>query len=515
VSVDGEGRGRGADGDADVAGGDPAYCIFTSGSTGVPKGALIEHAGMLNHLDAKIALLELGPSDRVAQTAAASFDISIWQCVAPLLVGAEVEILGDDVARNPVALHTAVAERGITILEVVPVVLRGLLDVDELSGAGGRLRSLRWLVVTGEALSPALCRRWFSRYPMIPLVNAYGPTECADDVTHHVMRTAPATSEAHTPIGMAIPGVTVHVLDAELQPVPDGTPGEICVDGIAVGRGYVNDPARTAAAFVTPDPATRTPGSRLYRTGDRGRRRSDGTLEWLGRLDGQLKILGTRVEPAEVEAVLATHPAVREAAVLGRTHDHASTHLVGFVALDRCVHAEGTRDDRMDDARVGLLEEIRAFVRERLPAAFVPSTLIVLERLPRTPNGKVDYEELSVLPVAPVRGSDPSDGLVEHAVAALWIRLLGAERVTRDDTFFALGGDSLLAHRMLLDVRGTFGAEIGIDVFLACPTVAGLASAIAARQLDGLALDEVDALLTDIEAMPAGDAAQTTVIDDG
>ncbi len=171
---------------------DVAYVIYTSGSTGVPKGAVIEHAGLLNHLEAKVALLGLGAGDRIAQTAAAAFDISLWQCLAALLVGGHVEILGDDVVRDPGALRAAIAASGITVLEQVPALLQLLLETDEaMAGTDEALRRLRWLIVTGEALPPELCRRWLRRHPDVPLVNAYGPTECADDVTHHVVTTPP------------------------------------------------------------------------------------------------------------------------------------------------------------------------------------------------------------------------------------------------------------------------------------------------------------------------------------
>ncbi len=500
-----------------VLGRDLAYVIYTSGSTGAPKGALIEHAGLRNHLDAKIALLGLGPDDRVAQTAAAGFDISLWQCLAPLLVGATVEILDDASVRDPVALQVAVRDRRLTILEVVPAVLQTLLDADEAAARARRdLASLRWLVVTGEALPPELCRRWLARYPAIPLVNAYGPTECADDVMHHVVRIPPAVDVLRMPIGNPIQGMRVYVLDERLQPVTAGTAGEICVGGIGVGRGYLHDPERTAAAFVMPDPFSGTEGARLYRTGDRGRRRADGTLEWLGRLDAQVKIRGMRVEPAEVEAVLGTHPGVAEVAVVARVGAHGQLLLVAFVALTSC--GEGWSTDTV--ATADRLRDLRVFASERLPAAMVPATVTVIDRLPRTPNGKVDYGALPEHATTAVRDGTPPDSFLEREVASIWTRLLGIEGVGRDDEFFALGGDSLLAHRMLLEIRTTFGVEVGVDTFLPRPTVAGVAASIAARQLDGLAAGEVDALIDEVEALSDADAlaamrnSRSSVIDD-
>ncbi|MCC6848188.1 MAG: amino acid adenylation domain-containing protein [Deltaproteobacteria bacterium] len=320
--------------------GDVAYAFYTSGSTGAPKGALVEHAGLRNHLDAKVALLGLGPGDRVAQSATAGFDVSLWQCLAPLLAGAEVDILPDDVARAPATLARVATERRVTILEVVPTVLRVVLDAEEDGadgdGAGGApLAALRFLVVTGEALPPELCRRWFARRPTVPLVNAYGPTECADDVTHHVLRAAPPPDVVVVPIGRPIPGMTVYVLDAALRPAPDGEPGELCVAGVGVARGYLGDPERSAAAFVTRPLGPVGDDVRVYRTGDRGRRLPDGTFVWLGRLDAQVKIRGMRVEPAEVEATLGEHPDVRQAVVVAHGSAAADPRLVAYVVLAR------------------------------------------------------------------------------------------------------------------------------------------------------------------------------------
>jgi amino acid adenylation domain-containing protein len=310
---------------------DVAYVIYTSGSTGVPKGAVIEHAGLLNHLEAKVALLGLGAGDRIAQTAAAAFDISLWQCLAALLVGGHVEILGDDVVRDPGALRAAIAASGITVLEQVPALLQLLLETDEaMAGTDEALRCLRWLIVTGEALPPELCRRWLA--PSTFRWERLWPDRVCDDVTHHVVTTLP-DDVLRIPIGRPIPGMTVHVLDERRQPVGAGEIGELWVGGIGVGRGYLHAAAQTADAFVTPDPFDGRPGTRLYRTGDRGRRREDGAFEWLGRLDGQVKIHGMRIETEEIEVLLNAHPSVRGAVVVGHP-SAAPTQLIAHVAGD-------------------------------------------------------------------------------------------------------------------------------------------------------------------------------------
>ncbi len=376
---------------------DLAYVIYTSGSTGSPKGAMIEHAGLLNHLDAKIDLLALTACDVVAQNASTGFDISLWQCLAPLLVGATVEILDDAVGRDPVALPVAVATRRVTVLELVPSVLR--LVLDSANGASEQpFGALRVLLLTGEALSPELCRRWFARHPDISLVNAYGPTECADDVTHHVLRGTPPIGLVRIPIGRPIAGMRVDVLDERLEPVPEGEIGELCVSGVGVARGYLHDPERTAAVFLTRPLAGGTP-ERLYRTGDRGRRLPDGTFEWLGRLDAQVKIRGTRVEPAEVEAVLGGHPDVRAVTVVARSGAEGALRLVAYMVLAPALAASPRGDGAGSSCDLEQVGEWRRLwddtYQRELPQASAPSfnTAGWTSRFTRQPLPPVDMRE--------------------------------------------------------------------------------------------------------------------------
>jgi non-ribosomal peptide synthase protein (TIGR01720 family) len=315
-----------------------------------------------------------------------------------------------------------------------------LLDADVAAGAR-KLGGLRWLVVTGEALPPAFCRAWLARYPEVPIVNAYGPTECADDVTHHVVRTAPPPDAARVPIGTPIDGVTLHVLDDALRPVPVGEVGELCVGGVAVGRGYLRDAVRTAAAFVTPDPISGVPGTRLYRTGDAGRRLADGTFECLGRRDRQIKIRGVRVELDEIEIVLQRHRAVRQAAVVARPATGGGWKLVACIATSA--------------ASVGLAEELRRHVAEHLPEAMVPAAFETCATLPLGPNGKIDRVALGrpahVRVAAPLVGLP--EGSCERLLAAAWRDVLGVDVRSVDDDFFALGGDSLSSIRVVAAMR--------------------------------------------------------------
>src|SRR5205085_385845 len=293
-----------------------AYVIYTSGSTGVPKGAMVEHRGMLNHLRAKISDFQLGSADVLAQTAPQSFDISIWQFLAALLVGGSVKVATDEVVRDTFLLLDWLEREDVSVLEVVPSQLRAMLQTIEVAGAGRwKLPALRWLFVTGEALPPELSRRWLGRYPQTPLVNAYGPTECSDDVTHYVIREPPPEGSFSTPIGRPILNTQIYILDRHFSPLPVGVAGEVFVGGSGVGRGYFDEPAQTAEVFV-PNPFAAEPGARLYRTGDLACHLSDGNIEFLHRIDYQVKVRGFRIETGEIEAALIEHAAVREAVVV-------------------------------------------------------------------------------------------------------------------------------------------------------------------------------------------------------
>jgi amino acid adenylation domain-containing protein len=331
----------GARGRAAARPGELAYVIFTSGSTGRPKGAMVEHQGMLNHLWGKVRDLDLSAGDVVAQTASQSFDISVWQLVAALMVGGRVEVVADEEVREPQKLLAAVASRGVTILELVPSMLGFVLEEIERQGESRPpLAALRFVMSTGEALSAELCRRWLATYPRVALINAYGPTECSDDVTHQVIATAPEAGRHRVPIGVTLPNLQLYVVDRGWNVVPDGMSGELWVGGRGVGRGYVGEPGQTAAAFV-PDGFSGAPGCRLYRTGDRVRRVEGGALEYLGRLDHQVKLRGIRIELGEIEAVLAAHPAVHECIATVRREPSGDQRLVAYVVEKPSAQMDG------------------------------------------------------------------------------------------------------------------------------------------------------------------------------
>ena len=447
-----------------------AYAIYTSGSTGAPKGAMVEGRGMLNHLFAKVRDLGLTAEDTVAQTAPLAFDISVWQCFAALLVGGRVLVLPDAVAQDPRRLLAAVEAGGVSVLEVVPSLLGALNE--ELADAGAArpaLRALRWLIATGEELAPALCHQWLSMYPAVPMMNAYGPTECSDDVTHHVIALPPHGGRERVPVGRPVANTRLYVLDAGLQPVPLGVSGELCVGGVGVGRGYLHDPVRTAEAFV-PDPFATKPGSRLYRTGDRARFLPDGALEFLGRLDHQVKIRGHRIEPGEIESALGRHPSVRACVVAPRPDDRGQPRLVAYV-----VAADG---QGVDSA------ELREFLRRRLPEPMVPAAIVAMAALPLTPNGKVDRGALP----DPGRGSGESVGRfvaprseTERRLVAIWEAVFGVRPIGVTESFFDLGGHSLMAVRLVARIKAAFGREVPLAALLAEPTIEALARRLERR----------------------------------
>jgi amino acid adenylation domain-containing protein len=440
-----------------------AYVIYTSGSTGVPKGAMIEQRGLLNHLLFKISDLGLSASDVIAQTAPQSFDISVWQFLVGLLIGGRVHVFADEEVRDPALLARAIGREGVTVLQIVPALLRAILDQisDEFICA---LRRLRWLICIGETLTPDLCRNWLRHFPDIALINAYGPAECSDTVAMHRL-TAPARRDA-VPIGRPVANTRLYVLDAHLQPVPAGIIGELCVGGACVGRGYLNNPEQTRRSFIS-DPFSPRGGARLYRTGDLARWRFDGVLEFVGRVDHQVKIRGCRVELEEIECVLTQHPEVQAAIVLKRDDPGGSGALIAHVLATGCSEQE--------------VNELRQFLKARLPEYMIPQGFIFLDRIPRGAHGKVDRNTLAAIRNDVKVGTNafvaPRNS-IEATLARIWMDLLKLHQVGVFDDFFELGGHSLIAGRVLARVVDVFGAPLPLRVIFEAPTIAALAQRI-------------------------------------
>ncbi|GAA4543739.1 non-ribosomal peptide synthetase [Pseudonocardia xishanensis] len=429
-----------------------AYVYFTSGSTGEPKGAMCEHAGMLNHVLAKIGDLGITEGTVVAQTAPQCFDISLWQLVAPWVAGGRTLIVEQaEILEVPRFLDRLVAGR-VEVAQLVPSYLEAVLTC--LDAEPRALPDLRCVSATGEALKAELAQRWFTTGPGVRLVNAYGLTETSDDTNHHVMDAAP--EGPRVPLGRPIANVGITVVDDRGDPVPLGAPGEIVFSGVCVGRGYIGDPERTRAAFV-PDPAH--PGTRRYRAGDHGRWRPDGTLEFLGRKDTQVKVSGFRIEIGEIENALLAVPGVRDGAVVVP----GGTRLVAFLSGPDPVPAA----------------ELAARLGERLPWYMVPTAFHWRDALPLTANSKIDRRALTALAEDHAGPVDPTRTAAERAVARAWADQLGVpvEGIGRSADFAELGGSSLAAVKVVL----ALGRAVTLAEVVERPVLADLAALLATR----------------------------------
>ncbi|MFC9678286.1 amino acid adenylation domain-containing protein [Streptomyces sp. NPDC056948] len=434
-------------GDADNA----IYVIYTSGSTGTPKGVVVPHRAVVNLARAQRTLYRHGPGERVLQLAPVRFDASVFDfCLALCNGGTLVLLPPDTVGSGGDLLH---------VLEKYEVTTAAVLSAALQSMPRAELPRLRQLISGGEAVPPEVADHWAKGRTF---VSAYGPTEAAVICTSGEV--SPPVRD-YPPIGVALPGTTVHVLDADMRPVAAGRRGEIYVGGAQVARGYVGRPAQTADRFV-PDPFSDQPGARLYRTGDFGSRSEDGTVTFLGRVDDQVKIRGFRVELGEVEAHVLAHPDVREAAVSAREDTPGDKRLVAYV-----VAADGALSE----------SRLRSDLRDRLPDYMVPAAVVVLGELPKTASGKVDRQALPR--PSGSRAEDAGTHVAartpaQQTIAAIWAEVLGVERIGLDDDFYDLGGHSLLAAQVMARVREAFGVDLQISALLDGPDVARLAARV-------------------------------------
>ncbi|MDR0278103.1 MAG: amino acid adenylation domain-containing protein, partial [Paucimonas sp.] len=426
-----------------------AYVIYTSGSTGRPKGVEIRHGALTNHMLWMQGELKLTPQDRVLQKTAFSFDASVWEFWLPLLNGAQLVLASPALSDDLALLWSEVASQRISVLQLAPSVLQALLPGVQ----AGQLDSLRTLAFGGEALSATLVEQLRGQWGG-QVYNLYGPTEATID-TSSLLLEGPLDS-AVAAIGRPIANVRTYVLDANLQACPLGSAGELYVGGHSLARGYHGRADLTAERFV-PDPFT--PGARLYRTGDLVCQRADGVIDYLGRIDHQVKLRGLRIELGEIEALLLAHPAVREAVVLARDNQ-----LVAYVVGDAALQGE-----------------LKALLARDLPAFMVPAQWLFLERLPLTPNGKLDRK---ALPQADTLQSDyvaPVSEL-EQQLAQIWAQVLQVERVGLADNFFELGGHSLLAVQMLVRIRDQLRCEIALRELFEKSTLGDLCEVVEAKR---------------------------------
>ena len=448
--------------DGGAGAGNLAYVIYTSGSTGKPKGVQITHGALANLLQSMRRLLSINERDALLAVTTLSFDIAALEIFLPLIVGARVELIERDVAADGARLADRLNDPGITFLQATPATWRLLLE------AGWQGQPTLTMLCGGEALSRALADRLLDKGAA--LWNVYGPTETT------IWSSAWRVEAGETPIsiGRPIANTQFYVLDKRLRAVPVGVIGELYIGGSGLARGYRNRAALTAERFI-PDPFGTTPGGRLYWSGDLARWRADGTLECLGRVDHQVKIRGFRVELGEIEAALARHPGVREAAVAARADASGEMSLAAYIVV-------------RDGAEASSAADLRRWLQSLLPDYMVPSAFVSLEALPLTPNGKVDRQALPDPGQARLTaGADfvPPRGPVEVALAEICSELLGARQIGAHDSFFEHGGHSLMAIQLLARVRRTFDVEVPLDDFLGEPTISRLARAVERALAEG------------------------------
>ncbi len=443
-----------------------ACVLYTSGSTGVPKGVMVGHGGISNFVSWVETTVGLSHADRVLWNARAGFDGTITELFAPLAAGAGVIVRPEQVHPGSEEVVRLIARNKVTILNVVPSVLQILL-ADQLFTS---CNDVRVVFCGGETLRPEIVERFFAQV-QAELYNLYGPTEATVDATF--WQCQPGSRTRSVPIGRPLANVQTYVLDRNLQPVPIGVRGELCLGGVGLARGYCGHPEFTAETFI-PHPFHGEPGARLYRTGDVASYRPDGSIQFLGRIDRQVKIRGNRVELGEIEAVLRHHPTVGDVVVVVRDESNETSSVVrsGKSLVAYVVPADGGKPS---------VSELLDFLREKVPAYMQPAAFVMLDRLPLTANGKLD---LSALP--PPGGGRPELAeelvpprtLLEETIALAWAELLGVDQLGVHDNFFDLGGHSLLATQVISRLYRAFGVQLPLRVLFESPTIGGLAEAI-------------------------------------
>ncbi|UFH41822.1 non-ribosomal peptide synthase/polyketide synthase [Flavobacterium cupriresistens] len=435
-----------------------SYVIYTSGSTGAPKGAMIEHSGLLNHLLIMIDDLNMDSTSVVAFTAPFTFDISVWQLLSGLLCGGRIAIYSESMILDTNDFQNALCSYGVTHLQLVPSYILNLLETGSRKG----LEDLRYFLVTGEAATISLLESWFASFPSIAVVNAYGPAEASDDVSLHIMYEAP--SGVVVPIGKPVANMQLYVVDAYDNLCPIGVVGELWVSGVGVGRGYLNREELTQEKFIANPFAG---GDRIYKTGDLVRWLADGSLEFIGRKDNQVKIRGYRIELGEIENALSSLSGIIQCGVLAKEDASGNKRLVGYVVVE----------GKLDKA------DVQEQLKSSLPEYMVPMIWVELDELPLTPNGKLDRKALP----------DPDNSDLstqeyvaprtetEEQLAVIWQNLLGIEKVGIYDNFFELGGHSLLATRLVSMIRKELSIEVSIREIFEYTTIATLGAYISVQ----------------------------------
>ncbi|HLZ53318.1 MAG TPA: amino acid adenylation domain-containing protein, partial [Verrucomicrobiae bacterium] len=454
-----------------------AYVLYTSGSTGQPKGVMVTHHNVTRLFAATQSWYQFNERDVWTLFHSVAFDFSVWEIWGALFHGGRLVIVPYLTSRSPKAFVELLARERVTVLNQTPSAFRQLIQAEQGMSPPPEL-ALRYVIFGGEALEMQGLKPWFERHgdQQPRLVNMYGITETTVHVTYRPL--AAADVDSGSVIGAPIPDLEVYILDARRQPAPIGVPGEVYVGGAGVARGYLNRPELTTERFI-PNPFRREPQAHLYKTGDLARWLPNGDIEYLGRADHQVKIRGHRIEPGEIESVLARHPAVRECVVMVREDSPGEKRLAAYL-VSNSEMAGG---------------ELRDLLKAKLPDYMIPSAFVFLDKLPLTANGKVDRRAL-LLPESVRR--EPAENFVaprtptEAALAEIWHEVLRAERVGVYDNFFELGGHSLLMTQVITRVREAFQIELPMRRFFESPTLAGLAAVV-----EELLVEEIEQLSDD------------------
>ncbi|MFC5474599.1 non-ribosomal peptide synthetase [Paraherbaspirillum soli] len=447
-----------------------AYVIYTSGSTGTPKGVMVEHRNVTRLFAATADWFHFGSDDVWSLFHSFAFDFSVWEIWGALLHGGRLVVVPKDSARSADDFYRLLCRERVTILNQTPSAFRQLIAAQASSQD---VHQLRHVIFGGEALEVATLAPWFAHNDeqRTRLVNMYGITETTVHVTYQPLTRADCERRGASPIGRRIPDLSIYLLDAEGEPVPVGVAGEMYIGGAGVARGYLNRPELTAQRFVS-DPFSALPGARMYRSGDLGHWREDGTIAYLGRNDFQVKIRGFRIELGEIEARLTEHPAVREAVVLAREDKPGDQRLVAYIVAARTVDAE----------------QLRTHLSAQLPDYMVPAAYVQLDGMPLTSNGKLDRKRLPApdADAYAVHAYEAPQGATETTLAAIWSELLQIEQVGRHDNFFALGGHSLLAVQMISRLRHSLGLEVALSALFAQPVLAEFAAGLNSAETTAL-----------------------------
>jgi amino acid adenylation domain-containing protein len=444
---------------------DLSYMIYTSGTTGKPKGVMIHHLGMLNHLYAKSNDLSITKLDIVAQTASISFDISVWQFLAALIVGGKIHIIEKEITLQPVKYLKTLQQGNITILESVPSLMTVFLDITK-NISNKSLKTLRWMIPTGEALSVSLVRKWYESYPKIKLLNAYGPTEASDDITHYIVEEVPDKHATSIPIGKPIQNMHLYILNDHLNLCPVGVIGEICVSGIGVGKGYWKDIKKTEKAFIK-NPYYKQIGdnkhSIVYKTGDLGYFREDGNIECLGRKDYQVKINGYRIELGEIESQLAGHHQIKDTAVIVKEKE-GNKYIVAYYASEKEIEVTGLRE----------------YLSKQLPDYMIPTYYVYLTSLPLTHNGKINKKALPEPEIKAGENYKPPSNEIEERLVEIWSEVLAVDKdtISINSNFFEIGGHSINLLRVHSMINEEFKSNISVANMFSLSNIYALADFI-------------------------------------